>query len=155
MKKTFHFIMFIALSIMSIMFLSCSKNDDVDLGSFDYPTSELFGTWKASVIHANGRWIVVSDYPQYSMSITFNDDGTFKGEGYLGYGSGTFKLNGKTITTYVDGKLYATYYVSSYKEGVAEFTITIGKESLSMHAYNVYYKGSHSGSVTPPPFVNP
>lgn len=135
----------IALFAIGIMVSSCSKDDDVDLGSFDYPTEQLFGTWKASTIYASGRWIAVSDYPRYNMSITFNRDGTFSGEGYLGNGSGTYKLSGKTITTYVSENLYATYYVSSYNAGVADFTITIGKESIRMYAYNTNYNGDGEG----------
>lgn len=130
---------------MGIVFSSCSKDDDMDLGNFDYPLAELFGTWKASTIHASGRWIAVSDYPRYNMSITFNKNGSFSGEGYLGNGSGTYKVSGKTITTYVDGKVYATYYVSSYNAGVADFTITIGKESIRMYAYNTNYNGDGEG----------
>jgi hypothetical protein len=145
--------LFIALLTMGIVFSSCSKDDDVDLGNFDYPLAELFGTWKASTIYASGRWIAVSDYPRYNMSITFNKNGTFSGEGYLGNGSGTYKLSGKTITTYVDGNVYATYHVSSYNAGIADFTITIGKESLRMYAYNTNYSGldeGHGTAIIPP-----
>ena len=146
----------VMMALFSLCVTSCSKDDDVDLGNFDYPQAELFGTWKASTIYANGRWIVVSDYPRYNMSITFNKNGTFSGEGYLGNGSGTYKLSGKTITTYVDGMVYATYYVSSYNAGVADFTITIGKESLRMYAYNTNYSGLDEGHVTAiiPPSTN-
>ena len=76
------------ISMMSLLVMfnlclsSCSK-DDVDLGSFDYPTDELFGTWDASIIHVKGslRWIAVSEYTRDSMSITFKRDGNFSGEG--------------------------------------------------------------------------
>lgn len=34
------------LAMLSLCVTSCSKDDDVDLGTFDYPTNELFGTWK-------------------------------------------------------------------------------------------------------------
>ena len=148
MKKKFF--LWIALLAMGIVLASCSKDDDVDLGQFDYPLNELFGTWKASTIWVGSKYIVVSDYPKYKMSITFNRDGSFSGSGYLGNGSGTYKVSGKTITTYVDGKVYATYYVTKYESGVADFTITIGKESIRMYAYNVDYKGDDTGSVIAP-----
>ena len=103
----------------------------IDLGSFDYPTNELFGTWKASVIHVKGslKWIIVEDYPKYKMSITFNSDGTFSGEGYLGNGSGTYRLYGKTITTYIDGKVYATYTINDLSSSIADITLAMEEES--------------------------
>lgn len=152
MKKSF---LWIALFAMSVMLTSCSKDDDVDLGQFDYPINELFGTWKASIIWVGSRYITVSHYPQYAMQITFNSDGTFRGSGYLGDGSGTYKVSGKTITTYVDGGVYATYYVTKYEQGAADFTITIGKESIRMWAYNADYDGDRSATaITPPSTMN-
>lgn len=134
MKKVFS--MMSLLVMLNFCMTSCSK-DDVDLGSFDYPTDELFGKWNASVIHVKGslRWIVVSEYPRYSMSITFNRDGTFSGEGYLGNGSGTYRLHGKTITTYIDGKVYATYTVNDLSSSIADITLTMGGESIDMTVY--------------------
>ena len=125
------------LAMLSLCVTSCSKDDDVDLGTFDYPTNELFGTWKASTIYikVSLRWIIVEDNPQYNMSITFNPDGTFSGEGYLGNGSGTYKLHGKTITTYIDGKVYIVYTVNELSSRVANITLTMGKESIDMHVY--------------------
>lgn len=124
------------LVMLNFCMTSCSK-DDVDLGSFDYPMDELFGKWNASTIHVKGslRWIIVEDYPRYKMSITFNSDGTFSGEGYLGNGSGTYRLYGKTITTYIDGKVYITYTVNDLSSGVANITATMGGESIDMTVY--------------------
>ena len=138
MKKVFS--MMSLLVMLNFCMTSCSK-DEIDLGSFDYPTNELFGTWKASVIHVKGslKLIIVEDYPKYKMSITFNSDGTFSGEGYLGNGSGTYRLYGKTITTYIDGKVYATYTVNSLSSSVADITLTMGGESIDM----TVYKSSH------------
>ncbi len=138
MKKIFS--MMFLLAMLNFCMTSCSK-DDVNLGSFDYPTDELFGTWNASVIHVKGslRWIVVENYPRYKMSITFNSDGTFSGEGYFGNGSGTYRLYGKTITTYIDGKVYITYTVNELSSGVADITLTKGGESMDI----TVYKSSH------------
>lgn len=129
--------MMFILAMLSLCVTSCSKDDDVNLGTFDYPTDELFGTWKASTIHVKGsfRWIIVEDNPQYNMSITFNPDGTFSGEGYLGNGSGTYKLYGKSITTYIDGKVYIVYTVNELSSRVANITLTMGKESIDMYVY--------------------
>ena len=138
MKKFFS--MMFLLAMLYFCMTSCSK-DDVNLGSFDYPTDELFGTWNASVIHVKGslRWIVVENYPRYKMSITFNSDGTFSGEGYFGNGSGTYRLYGKTITTYIDGKVYITYTVNELSSGVADITLTKGGESMDITVYKSSY----------------
>ena len=94
------------------------------------------------MIHVEGsaKWIVVDDYPEYSMSITFNSDGTYRGEGYLGNGSGTYSLHGKTITTYVDGKVYLTYTVKDLSSTSANVIISSGGENIELH---VYKKGSY------------
>ena len=135
MKKISYVMLLLAM--LSLCVTSCSKDDDVDLGTFDYPKDELFGKWNASTIHVKGslRWIIVEDYPRYKMSITFNSDGTFSGEGYLGNGSGTYRLFGKTITTYIDGKVYITYTVNDLSSGVANITATMGGESIDMYVY--------------------
>lgn len=151
--KKINFLSIILLVAMSLSMVACSSKDDdeIDLGSFDYPKELLFGTWKASLIYSGGKWVAISEFPQYSMSITFNKNGSFYGEGYLGNGSGTYRLSGKTITTYVDSKVYATYNVKSLSGGVANVTLTIGKESLNMYVANTnYYEGDVINIVTPP-----
>ncbi len=129
------------MTVLSVCLTSCSKNE-VNLGTFDYPLEDLFGTWKVTMIHVEGsaKWIVVDDYPEYSMSITFNSDGTYRGEGYLGNGSGTYSLHGKTITTYVDGKVYLTYTVKDLSSTSANVIISSGGENIELH---VYKKGSY------------
>ena len=58
--------------------------------------------------------------------------------GYLGNGSGTYKVSSKTITTYVSGKEYAVYTVNSLNGNKAGLTLRMGGESLQMRVEKQY-----------------
>lgn len=126
----------IVLLLFCFLFVtSCSKDDEGVSGDFDYPKDELYGTWIATSIIEKGRLIIVEDYPQYKMSITFNKNGTFSGSGYLGNGSGTYKVNGKKIITYVDGEVYIVYNVESLSSNIVNVTFKVGNEKWDIYAY--------------------
>ena len=127
----------ILLAMLSLCLTSCSKDDDDD---FAYPMEQLYGKWKATELKVDGRWYDVTKYPytRFGMNITFYESGTFYGSGYLGNGSGTYKVNGKTITTYVSGKEYAVYTVNSLNSSEADLTLKMGTESLQMKAEKQY-----------------
>ena len=135
MKKVTH--VMILLAMLSLCLTSCSKDDDDD---FAYPMEQLYGKWKATELKVDGRWYDVTKYPytRFGMNITFYENGTFYGSGYLGNGSGTYKDNGKTITTYVSGKEYAVYTVNSLNSSKADLTLKMGTESLQMKAEKQY-----------------
>ncbi|MBP3832484.1 MAG: lipocalin family protein [Bacteroidaceae bacterium] len=124
---------------MPLLFVSCSKDSDNDINNgsdFDYPMEQLYGKWNAISVQVDGKWYDVTEYPytKFGMSITFNKDGSYYGAGYFGNGSGTYKVKGKTITTYIDGQVYATYYVNSLSSSIAELTMEMGGDSLKMKA---------------------
>jgi hypothetical protein len=135
MKKVTH--VMILLAMLSLCLTSCSKDDD---DVFAYPMEQLYGKWKATELKVDGRWYDVTKYPytRFGMNITFYENGTFYGSGYLGNGSGTYKVNGKTITTYVSGKEYAVYTVNSLNSSKADLTLKMGTESLQMKAEKQY-----------------
>ena len=120
--------------------------------SFAYPMEQLYGKWKAVEIKVDGKWYDVTKYPytRFGMDITFYEGGKFYGSGYLGNGSGTYTVSGKTITTYVSGKEYAVYTVNvsgkeyavytvnSLNGNEADLTLRMGSESLQMKAKKQY-----------------
>lgn len=125
------------LAMLSLCVTSCSKDDEDD---FAYPMEQLYGKWKATELKIDGSWYDVTRYPytRFGMNITFYEDGTFYGSGYLGNGSGTYKVSGKTITTYVSGKEYAVYTVNSLNGNKADLTLRMGSESLQMRVEKQY-----------------
>ncbi len=130
--KKISFVMLLA-TFFTLCVTSCSKDDD---DSFAYPMEQLYGNWKAVEINVDGKWYNVTKYPytRFGMDITFYEGGNFYGSGYLGNGSGTYKVSGKTITTYVSGKEYAVYTVNSLNGNEADLTLRMGSESLRMRA---------------------
>ena len=130
-------IMMLLAAFFTLCVTSCSKDDD---DSFAYPMEQLYGKWKAVEIKVDGRWYDVTKYPytRFGMDITFYDNGKFYGSGYLGNGSGTYTVSGKTITTYVSGKEYAVYTVNSLNGNEADLTLRMGSETLQMKAKKQY-----------------
>jgi heat shock protein HslJ len=117
--------LFAIFAVAAIAFVGCNK-DDESSEQFDYDKELLYGTW--DIVKFNGaNWTLTP------TSATFNSDGTYIGAGYFGNGSGTYRLSGKRITTYVDGEKYMWYDVVSLDGETAEllvndeFTITCEK----------------------------
>jgi len=54
------------------------------------------------------------------------------GDGAFGTGSGTYKIKGKTIETYVGGELYLKYNVKEMTGTTAELTIIDGDDTLDV-----------------------
>ena len=135
--KKLTFMMLLA-AFFTLCVTSCSKDDD---DSFAYhPMEQLYGKWKAVEIKVDGKWYDVTKYPytRFGMDITFYEGGKFYGSGYLGNGSGTYTVSGKTITTYVSGKEYAVYTVNSLNGNEADLTLRMGSETLQMKAKKQY-----------------
>ena len=130
-------IMMLLAAFFTLCVTSCSKDDD---DSFAYPMEQLYGKWKTVEIKVDGRWYDVTKYPytRFGMDITFYENGKFYGSGYLGNGSGTYTVSGKTITTYVSGKEYAVYTVNSLNGNEADLTLRMGSETLQMKAKKQY-----------------
>ena len=92
-------------------------------------------------VQVDGRWYDVTRYPytRFGMDITFYESGRFYGSGYLGNGSGTYEVSGKTIRTFVSGKEYAVYTVNSLTGNKADLTLRMGgSESLQIKAEKQY-----------------
>ena len=130
-------IMMLLAAFFTLCVTSCSKDDD---DSFAYPMEQLYGIWKAVEIKVDGKWYDVTKYPytRFGMDITFYENGKFYGSGYLGNGSGTYSVSGKTITTYVSDKEYAVYTVNSLNGNEADLTLRMGSETLQMKAKKQY-----------------
>lgn len=127
----------ILFAMLSLCVTSCSKDDEDD---FAYPMEQLYGKWKATELKIDGSWYDVTRYPytRFGMNITFYEDGSFYGSGYLGNGSGTYKVSGKTITTYVSGKEYAVYTINSLSGNKADLILRMGSETLQMKVEKQY-----------------
>lgn len=115
---------------LALCAISCSKDDD----KFDYPMDTIYGSWEGVAIKSDGKWIDITEYPytKFEFSVKFNPDGTYYGKGYFGTGSGTYKAEGSTIHTYVDGKDYAQYHIKSLSDNLAELTMTVEGESIDI-----------------------
>lgn len=129
MKKAF--LLSVLLIGIIITSTSCSKDDDP---KFDYPMETLYGNWEGTGIYVDGDWIDLTNYLwyEYRFSIKFNSDGTYSGKGYFGNGSGTYKVEGNMIYTYIDGKEYARYKVKSLSNNKAELTMAMEGSSETL-----------------------
>lgn len=105
----------------SFVFLSSCSNED----NFNYPMETVYGTWEGSAVYSKGEWIDITHwwYEDLQFSITFYSDGKYYGRGAFGTGNGTYKTEGNTITTYVDGEIYLIYDIINLTNDEAELTI--------------------------------
>ena len=119
MKK--YLLLMLLCVTMVFSFSSCSDDED----AFDYPMETLYGTWKGTGIYYEDKWLDLSEwqYQDLAFSIQFKRDGTYYGKGFFGPGKGTYKAVGKKITTYVNGKKYLTYYVTSLSDNEAQIVM--------------------------------
>lgn len=127
MKK----LIFLLAMLPLCVFTSCS---DDDKPKFDYPMETLYGKWEGTEVYTNGKWVDITKYPytELGFSITFNSDGKYYGSGAFGNGSGTYKAEGKTITTYIDGEEFARYTVKTLDGNNAELTMYMGGDSMDI-----------------------
>lgn len=130
MRKIFSLMLLFATLFIALP--SCS--DDKDEPEADIK-KEMIGTWDATAVKfSDSDWVDITSRPSLALSITFKADNTFTGRGALGNGSGTYTVSGKTIKTYVDGELYATYYVKEVSGNYSELTIAMGNSSMDIKA---------------------
>lgn len=129
MRKVFSIMLLLATIIVALP--SCSDDkDEPDEGIQE----NIIGTWKGTAAKVDGKWIDITEYPytRLGFSATFYNDGTYYGRGAFGTGSGTYKIKGKTIETYVDGDLYLKYKVKEMTSSTAELTIIEGNSTLDV-----------------------
>lgn len=111
--------------LMSISFTACSDDDDDEPAS-PY-ASQIVGTWKLSEVSTNGSTYV--DWMFETTTATFNSNGKYSGRGYFGNGSGTYKLSGSRLITYVDGESYLIYDILNLSGKTATFKISMDGSS--------------------------
>lgn len=134
MKKA---LLFISLFTIVLSFSSCgSDNEETDTAIKE----SIIGTWEGTSAFVDGVWIDLTKYPyssRFGFSATFYSDGTYYGQGAFGTGGGTYKINGKTIETYVDNRLYLKYQIKVMTNTVAELTIIEGNSTLDVKVKKV------------------
>lgn len=112
---------------VTLAIVSCTKNEDNAGGggtvsAFNYPISQLYGTWDCTHVLVDYNWQEVSNM----FSATFYEDGSYSGRGVLGNGTGTYQAVGNTITTYVNGSMFYKYDVIEFNGSTAQLKMYKG-----------------------------
>jgi uncharacterized protein YxeA len=126
------------LSVLVIVLIAvaCEKEEG---SNFDYDINQVYGKWRVTHVkseigedYLDVTTSVVEQYfePTY---ITFNKNGSYSGSGFFGSGSGTFKAEGKSITTYIDGEIYLVYTVISFSNSNFEVIMSSPEEATTMY----------------------
>jgi len=128
MKKILSILTIVAVTMCAFSFVSCSNDDDDNLS-----TADVVGIWMTTSVQIDGKWVDLTSslYESQRAYANFKSDGTYVGWGSLGNGSGTWKLEGRTLTTYVSGKVYITY--SNIVLNGSEMSGTMSQGSTSMN----------------------
>lgn len=126
--------LFVALLAASIAgsFISCSKDkQEVVVNPYE---SQIAGTWELT--HFDG--ISVGSISGFKTTrITFASGGKYYGSGQFGNGEGTYKLDGKIVATFVDGKQYHKYEIISISNGVAELKMSDSSGTVVIKAKKI------------------
>lgn len=121
MKKYLFILLAVILSVLTIT--SCSKDDNDEIDD------AIVGTWKLTEVKMNETGSYIT-WPFKTTYASFKSDGTYYGSGYFGTGDGTWSKKGKTVNTYVNGKLYVSYEVLSVSSTDAELKMTMDDSSI-------------------------
>lgn len=89
----------------------------------------IVGTWKLTEVKMNETGSYMT-WPFKTTYASFKSDGTYYGSGYFGTGEGTWSKKGKTVNTYVNGKLYVSYVVISVTSTDAELKMTMDGSNI-------------------------
>lgn len=121
--KKYLFFLWVALMVTSLVFISCSDDDD------NQYSQAIVGKWKITAVKMSqsGNYI---NWPFKTTYATFKSDGTYYGSGYFGTGSGTWSIKGNTVNTYIEGELYASYEIISLIASYAELKMVMDGEAL-------------------------
>lgn len=136
MKKIFSVLFIVIVTMCTFSFVSCSSDDD-DNSSSNISTTDIVGTWMTTSIQtSNGKWVDLTSslFESKRAYANFKSDGTYFGWGSLGTGSGTWKLKGSTVTTYVSGEVYITYSDIVLNGSEMSGTMSQGSTSLKFKA---------------------
>ena len=107
------------MCIASIVFVSCEKDEDNT-----FSTNQIIGTCATTQGYVGGERIDIPSFSDMYATMTFYEDGRYYGDNELfGSGWGTYTLNGNTLTTYFEGKLFYTYTIKSLTDTSAEVTM--------------------------------
>ncbi|WP_286710210.1 MULTISPECIES: lipocalin family protein [Sphingobacterium] len=130
MKKYF-FALLIGFSLVGTT-ISCSKDkEEVVVNPYE---AQIAGTWELT--HFDG--VSVGSISGFKTTrITFASGGKYSGSGQFGNGEGTYKLDGKVVTTFVDGKQYHKYEIISISNGVAELKMSDSSGTVVIKAKKV------------------
>ena len=132
MKKIYSIFAFVLLTTCIFSLTSCSSDDEDGLS-----TSDVVGTWMTTSIESSdGKWVDLTNklYARLRAYATFNSDGTYVGWGSLGNGTGTWKIKGNKVTTYVDGEVFIIYSDIVLEGDVMSGKMSQGESSLNFKA---------------------
>lgn len=124
MNNSFKILFILMVGLLALAFQGCSKDDD------GLSNDDIVGTWKFTEVSTNGTNFI--KWPYQSTGATFRSDGTYRGFGYFGTGSGTWKKKGKSIITYIDGKEYLRYEVKEQTSASATLVISMTGSDASI-----------------------
>lgn len=131
MKKFFGLML---LCMATVVFVSCEKEDDAFL------TDQIVGDWATAQGCVGGEWLDIPSYSDMYATMSFYEDGRYYGDSELfGSGWGTYTLNGKTLKTYIDGKLFYVYTIKSLTDISAEVTMAYKNSNIRLRLMKISY----------------
>lgn len=116
--------------VLSLGFVSCGSDDDDDDDRSSSVTlkEKVIGTWELSEIYMPEGWVTTAAAGWSRTTATFGADGSYKGTGELGTGSGTYNVVGEDIictVKYTNSSMTLKYRFEQLESKTATVLLTM------------------------------
>ena len=129
MKKGLRYL----LAIATVLFFACGKdngngsgNDDDKSSSSNYELKreEIIGEWDIEKAKFD-KAATMTDWDLGPTTFEFKENGFFEAKGYFGNGTGSFSIQGATITTVLENKPFIDFEIFGIKDKKVDVVATI------------------------------
>lgn len=141
MKK--YFLLLAVICTLSFSMVSCSSKDDDSTETVTFSQKDLLGVWRITHVDLTkeGSMVDVTSNEMEQMFpptfAAFKADGTYLGEGALGDGKGTYKINGTSVICYYEGKEFARYKVLKLNGKTCHLKVTLAYPIAGRKTYQI------------------
>ena len=121
------------LAIATVLFFACGKdngngsgNDDDKSSSSNYELKreEIIGEWDIEKAKFD-KAATMTDWDLGPTTFEFKENGFFEAKGYFGNGTGSFSIQGATITTVLENKPFIDFEIFGIKDKKVDVVATI------------------------------
>lgn len=129
MKKGLQYL----LAIATVLFFACGKDngnsgdsaeDKSSSSNYDLKREEIIGKWDIEKAKFD-KAATMTDWDLGPTTFEFKENGFFEAKGYFGNGTGSFSIQGATITTVLENKPFIDFEIFGIQDKKVDVVATI------------------------------